>query len=160
MESPAERIPWQETPLGQALLFLPTLFSLIWQSITYTTQTLIWILQTTTYPFLALSPHPILLYILAPFTVFFAIVLDLAVIGPYRVLLWFSDAFYPIYVFCGAACITGGIVGALGRMLTLRVINMVTVKEKQEEEEESQQQEVIQIRREEVKYELEDDPRW
>ncbi|KAK7058625.1 hypothetical protein VNI00_002261 [Paramarasmius palmivorus] len=157
-----ESIPWEQTPLGQALLFLPVLGSFIWRSISYTLQTLAWIIQKCIYPFIALSPHPILLYILAPFTVFIQIVLSILVVSPYRVLLYFSDVFYPVYVFCGVACITGGLVGVLGRVLTYLVIGMVQKKpgvrfEDEADDEDGEKEVMAQEKGKGVHYALEDD---
>jgi hypothetical protein len=36
---------------------------------------------------------------------------------------------YPLYVFCGVACITGGLLGLVGRVLCRVVINMVQREE-------------------------------
>jgi len=40
------------------------------------------------------------------------------VILPYRIVLASLDLFYPVYVFCGVACITGTLVGLSGRLIT------------------------------------------
>ncbi|KAJ6487369.1 hypothetical protein C8R47DRAFT_1127196 [Mycena vitilis] len=67
------------------------------------------------HPVAILSPFPVLLYILSPAIVFVQLVLEAFVYSPYRAILYLSDAFYPIYVFLGVACITGALLGLSGR---------------------------------------------
>ncbi|KAJ7608517.1 hypothetical protein DFH06DRAFT_1248249 [Mycena polygramma] len=67
------------------------------------------------HPVAILSPFPVLLYILSPAIVFVQIVLEAFVYSPYRLIVYLSDAFYPIYVFLGVACITGALLGLSGR---------------------------------------------
>jgi hypothetical protein len=64
------------------------------------------------------SPLPFFFYLLAPAFVFFQLVADIFVVLPYRTTLSLLDVFYPIYVFCGVACIAGGLVGLSGRLIT------------------------------------------
>jgi hypothetical protein len=67
------------------------------------------------YPFLAIIPIPI--YLLSPVTITSKILLDLFVVLPYRALVYFSQALYPVYAFLGVACLSGAIIGFGGRQL-------------------------------------------
>ncbi|KAK1233055.1 hypothetical protein PQX77_003782 [Marasmius sp. AFHP31] len=108
--------PWQETPLAQALTFLPVLGAFLWKSTLYILQTLVYYpLSILRIPVLA--PFAILLYVFAPAIVFVQVILDVVVFIPYRACVYFVDALYPLYVFCGVACITGVLIGGLGRAL-------------------------------------------
>ncbi|KAF8064445.1 hypothetical protein FPV67DRAFT_1672146 [Lyophyllum atratum] len=75
------------------------------------------------------SPLPIILYLLAPILVFFDIVTDVFLRWPYQIALYALDAFYPIYVFCGVACIVGVLVGVTGRVVALFLVDLVAVRE-------------------------------
>jgi len=73
-----------------------------------------------------------LIYLLAPFTTFAAILISITLYTPYRFILWLLDALFPVYVLCGVACITGSILGLGGRTLSLSLVRAVahdTVKE-------------------------------
>jgi hypothetical protein len=74
------------------------------------------------HPLIFLFPFPILLYILAPVIVFVQLLFDLVVTTPYRVISYLSDAFYPVYVFVGVACITGALVGLGGRLFIIGTV--------------------------------------
>jgi len=80
-------------------------------------------------PLLFLSPLPILLYILAPFTVFFDIVTTVFVSAPYKTLTYILDAIYPLYVFCGVACIIGCLLGIAGRVVCWVLVSSVEVED-------------------------------
>ncbi|KAJ6607176.1 hypothetical protein B0H10DRAFT_2073028 [Mycena sp. CBHHK59/15] len=83
---------------------------------------LTFIAKIIAHPIVFLSPLPALLYILAPLIVFVNLFLDVAVYTPYRVITYLSDAFYPLYVFLGVACIAGALVGLGGRFLVLGLV--------------------------------------
>ncbi|KAJ3720638.1 hypothetical protein FB446DRAFT_739307 [Lentinula raphanica] len=77
---------------------------------------------------LVLSPLAVLLsislYILAPVTVFIQTLHNLLILTPYHVVTYLLEAIYPVYVFCGVACITGAIVGILARQIVLYLIEL------------------------------------
>ncbi|KAF8142958.1 hypothetical protein K438DRAFT_1518237, partial [Mycena galopus ATCC 62051] len=68
-------------------------------------------------PLVSLFPFPVavLLYILAPALVILQLFLEITVFSPYRAIVFASDAIYPVYVFLGIACITGALLGWVGR---------------------------------------------
>ncbi|XP_006455677.1 hypothetical protein AGABI2DRAFT_210160 [Agaricus bisporus var. bisporus H97] len=70
-----------------------------------------------------LSP---LSYILAPLLTFTSIVFSLTFRVPYSFVSWFLDAVFPLYVFCGVACIVGGLLGYCGRLISRNMIKAVT----------------------------------
>ncbi|KAF7344036.1 hypothetical protein MVEN_01693100 [Mycena venus] len=76
-----------------------------------------------------LSPLPvlarILLYILSPLHLFVKIFLDIVLYTPYRTIAYLSDVFYPAYVFFGVACVTGMMLGLVGRFVVLGVVDAV-----------------------------------
>ncbi|KAL0956315.1 hypothetical protein HGRIS_002468 [Hohenbuehelia grisea] len=73
-----------------------------------------------------LSPHHIVLptsvavaaYVFSPVLVLARIFLDLFVWTPWQSLAYFFEILYPLYVLCGVACILGGGVGLLGRVIS------------------------------------------
>jgi hypothetical protein len=67
------------------------------------------------YPFLAIIPIPV--YLLSPIIITSKILLDLFVVLPYRAVVYFSQALYPVYAFLGVACLSGAIIGFGGRQL-------------------------------------------
>jgi len=68
-------------------------------------------------PLALLSPIPVLLYVFAPVIVFTDIVATIFIRSPYRIVTYLIDALFPLYVFCGVACITGGLIGLAARVL-------------------------------------------
>ena len=74
---------------------------------------------------LRLSPLPIVLYVIAPVTVFLDLVVAIFIRAPYNGVLYLLDALFPLYVFCGVACITGGLLGLTARILCRVIINLV-----------------------------------
>ncbi|KAH0580119.1 hypothetical protein H2248_002925 [Termitomyces sp. 'cryptogamus'] len=78
------------------------------------------------------SPLPIILYLFAPLIVFLDIVSDIFIRWPRSIVLYLLDAFYPVYVFCGVACIVGVLVGSTGRLVTQVLVDIVAEKEDQE----------------------------
>src|SRR4051794_26084469 len=73
-------------------------------------------------PIAVLSPVPVLLYIFAPVIVFMDIITTIFIRAPYAVVVYLLDALFPLYVFCGVACITGGIIGLTARLLCRAVV--------------------------------------
>lgn len=64
-------------------------------------------------------------YVFAPLTTFISILLTITVFTPYHLITWLLENVYPVYVFCGVACITGGILGLSGRLVSLSIIRAV-----------------------------------
>ncbi|KAF4612384.1 hypothetical protein D9613_004037 [Agrocybe pediades] len=79
-------------------------------------------------PIAVLSPVPVLLYIFAPVIVFMDILTTIFIRAPYAVVVYLLDALFPLYVFCGVACITGGIIGLTARLLCRAVVACVENK--------------------------------
>ncbi|CAA7264023.1 unnamed protein product [Cyclocybe aegerita] len=84
-------------------------------------------------PVLLLSPLPVLLYLFAPVTVFLDILATVFVRSPYRIVSYLLDALFPLYVFCGVACITGGVLGLAGRLLCRVILNAVQLRSEDQE---------------------------
>ncbi|KAF9270809.1 hypothetical protein L218DRAFT_58669 [Marasmius fiardii PR-910] len=146
---------WNETPLGQAVSYLPALGSLLWRSSLHISRIF---LSPVTYlsvlkgPLLA--PISIILYVLAPFIVFVQIILGLVVFTPYSAFVYLTDAIYPLYVFCGIACIVGVLMGVLGKLLAMwATVAFMELTEKNETAQESSRAETGHIQGTEVKYE-------
>ncbi|KAG6811608.1 hypothetical protein H0H92_006623 [Tricholoma furcatifolium] len=74
------------------------------------------------------SPLAITLYIFAPVTVLVGILQDVFLRWPYTAALYLLDAFYPIYVLVGVACIVGLFIGGVGRLVTILLVDLVTSK--------------------------------
>ncbi|KAJ3818388.1 hypothetical protein F5878DRAFT_722206 [Lentinula raphanica] len=96
---------------------------------------------------LVLSPLAVLLsislYILAPVTVFIQTLHNLLVLTPYHVVTYLLEAIYPVYVFCGVACITGAIVGILARQIVLYLIELGRLDEAGRHSQEEQSPELV-----------------
>jgi len=58
---------------------------------------------------------PIILTLISPITVVIDIILDATVFTPFSIIRSVAVAFYPLYIFCAVACITGAVVGLFGR---------------------------------------------
>ncbi|KAF8153860.1 hypothetical protein B0H34DRAFT_640116, partial [Crassisporium funariophilum] len=69
------------------------------------------------------------LYVFAPVTVFADIITTIFIRTPYRTAVYLLDALFPLYVLCGVACITGGVLGLLGRMLCRVLVNAVQAED-------------------------------
>ncbi|KAJ6534349.1 hypothetical protein B0H19DRAFT_1272066 [Mycena capillaripes] len=80
--------------------------------------------RVVAHPLVILSPFPVLLYILAPVVAFVQLILEISVYTPYRVIVFLCDAFYPVYVFLGVACITGALLGLSGRLAVLGALQI------------------------------------
>ena len=75
-------------------------------------------------PILFLSPVPIALYILSPIFTLCSVLFDILVLVPFKAAVYLLDALYPLYVFCGVACITGCLLGLGGRYLSDMLVKM------------------------------------
>jgi len=62
--------------------------------------------------------------------VFLSIVFGLFIRTPYSVIVYLLDAVYPIYVFCGVACITGALIGLTGKFVSSYIVEAVTEKKR------------------------------
>ncbi|KAF9459509.1 hypothetical protein BDZ94DRAFT_892841 [Collybia nuda] len=111
--------------LQQAIPYLLSAGSAILSGISVVSRFFVALLSTTTRSILFFSPLPILLYVLAPVIVFFELVVDTFIRLPLGVTMYLLDAFYPVYVFCGVACIVGGLMGLFGRLLSKFVVDLV-----------------------------------
>ena len=102
--------------------------------LSYTARTVIsfwsfasWVIRSAlSYPTLLLLPPvgfilSIIFYLFAPFIVFFQVLLDVLVFTPYNLVLYFLDAVFPLYVFCGVASITGILIGLLAKRLVFQI---------------------------------------
>lgn len=76
-----------------------------------------WTWASPLYPLISL-PISLLLAFLAPFTIFAQLFVETTLLWPMRTILWLGDTVYPLYVLVGVACITGILLGGLGRLLT------------------------------------------
>ncbi|KAH7913606.1 hypothetical protein BJ138DRAFT_1058607 [Hygrophoropsis aurantiaca] len=78
-------------------------------------------LTLSAFLFLLLRPlhifTPILFSVLTPFTLVFHILVDGLLLTPYAIVSGAISALYPVYVFCGVACVSGAMVGMFGRGL-------------------------------------------
>ncbi|KAF9031357.1 hypothetical protein BDZ89DRAFT_1063982 [Hymenopellis radicata] len=132
MDSVASRTPVQSAspsgvpPLEALLPLASQSLSLLTSAFAFLIHSLKWLFTKVTYPVILLTP---LYYILAPFVVLAQVSLDFLVFTPYRVIVYFLDLVYPIYVLVGVACIVGLMVGGLGRLATMRITMAVYPKE-------------------------------
>ncbi|KAG1873430.1 hypothetical protein C8R48DRAFT_694427 [Suillus tomentosus] len=68
---------------------------------------------------------PLISRLLGPVILVFQIVLDVALYTPYTIISSVAVALYPIYMFCGVACIFGAVLGILGRSLVTLSNNII-----------------------------------
>jgi len=61
--------------------------------------------------------YPAISYLVAPLLVFVVTVINVSFLAPLSTARYILSSLYPIYVFCGVACITGIVVGMGGRGL-------------------------------------------
>lgn len=62
--------------------------------------------------------YPVISYLAAPLLVFAATVINIFVMVPLSMAHHLLISLYPVYVFCGVACVTGIVVGMGGRGLS------------------------------------------
>jgi len=104
-------------PIRQILPLLSTAVSFILSNIPVVVRSLVKLSSWVSYPLSLLSLLPAVQYALAPFTVLIQVVLDTFLFTPYNISLYLLDVFYPVYVFCGAACICAMMLGIFARIL-------------------------------------------
>jgi len=73
--------------------------------------------------------YPPISYLVAPLLVFVAVVINIFVLAPLSTARYLASSFYPVYVFCGVACITGIVVGMGGRGISALLTRMFTTSE-------------------------------
>lgn len=76
--------------------------------------------------------YPAISYLIAPILVFLAMVINVSVLEPLGTARYLLSSLYPVYVFCGVACITGIVVGVGGRGLSA-LLTKAIVKSVQQE---------------------------
>jgi hypothetical protein len=76
---------------------------------------------------------PILVYLLAPFTIFIGYIGHIFIFAPYSTLVYLLDAVHPLYVFCGVACLTGVLVGYIGRTVARLLVGAFAYPEASED---------------------------
>jgi len=62
--------------------------------------------------------YPAISYLVAPLLAFVVMVINISVLSPLSVAHYLLNFLYPVYVFCGFACITGIVIGMGGRGLS------------------------------------------
>ena len=101
----------------------------IWQLVSYITTAFSWfkyfLSSISSFRLLLFWPVPILLYLFAPVIVFSQLVVTIFFFAPYKSILYLLDAFYPLYVLAGVACITGGVLGIAGRELSRLLVYLL-----------------------------------
>jgi len=107
--------------------YLPIIRSVISRIAVSLFQVFTWLLHTFTRP--VLFPIPILAYAFAPFTVLAQILFEIFVATPYYVVVYLLDLFYPVYVFCGIACIVGASIGLVARISASYLVGLVVGRE-------------------------------
>ncbi len=120
---PSSTVP-SDAPLLDALKPLLPLFSQYLSFLSGAATTSIraaqWALSKASYPLF--SPLPVFIYAFAPLIIFTQVTLDIVVFSPARTVVSLLEFVYPLYVLVGVACITGLLVGGVGRLLTLRIL--------------------------------------
>lgn len=76
--------------------------------------------------------YPAVSYLVAPLLAFVAIVVNISVLAPLSVAHYLLSSLYPVYVFCGVACITGIMAGMGGRGLTTLLTKAFATSEQDE----------------------------
>ncbi|KAG0694902.1 hypothetical protein DFH29DRAFT_298660 [Suillus ampliporus] len=108
-----------QPPIMQIIPILLATFSLLR---TFLSQTLRVVVALVT-PLLIFVP--LVFRLLAPVILVFHIILDAAVYTPYAIISSVASALYPVYIFCGVACISGAVLGILGRSLVALSNNVI-----------------------------------
>lgn len=63
-----------------------------------------------------------------PVITFSSILYAVALTTPFNLLKWLLEALFPLYVFCGVACITGGLLGLCGRFLCSIIVKSLSAE--------------------------------
>ncbi|KXN85219.1 hypothetical protein AN958_11494 [Leucoagaricus sp. SymC.cos] len=121
-----------QTPIQPLLpIILPYILSFLRQTLHFTL-----ILPKYTISLCTTLSHSAIItpltYILAPFFSFGAILFSITLGAPYQFLTWLLEALFPLYVFCGVACITGGLLGFGGRVMTMSIVKSVSEERERE----------------------------
>ena len=103
------------SPISQLISYISTAFS--WFKY--------FLSSISSFQLLLFWPVPILLYLFAPVIVFSELVVAIFFVAPYKSVLYLLDAFYPLYVLTGVACITGGVLGIAGRSLSRLMVYLL-----------------------------------
>lgn len=111
-------------PIVQILPYISQAASFLLTTTTITFRTLFSLIIKISSHLSIISPLPIILYVLAPIIVFSQILIDLLVFTPYSIAVYALDAFYPIYVFCGVACIAGATIGVIARGIAVLLVSV------------------------------------
>ncbi|KAF9650186.1 hypothetical protein BDM02DRAFT_3112408 [Thelephora ganbajun] len=74
--------------------------------------------------------YPVISYLVAPFLVFAAIIINISILAPLSIARHLLNSLYPVYVFCGVACVTGIVVGMGGRGLSALLTRTFTTLER------------------------------
>lgn len=135
------------TGLQQAIPYVLSAGSALLSGISVASRFFASLLSTTAHSILIFSPIPILLYIFAPVIVFSELVVDVFVRLPYQLAAYLLDAFYPVYVFCGVACIIGALFGLFGRLLAGFLVDIAVNGYLVQEQEQEQVPEVAVTKR-------------
>ena len=81
-------------------------------------------------PFIFL--YPSISYLVSPLLHFVAIIANLVFITPLAATRYLLTSLYPLYVFCGVACITGIAVGMTGRALSAFLTSTLVAEPEQD----------------------------
>lgn len=73
--------------------------------------------------------YPAVSYLVAPLLVFVAMVIKISILAPLSAARYLLGSLYPVYVFCGVACITGIVVGMGGRGLAALLTRALVTSE-------------------------------
>ncbi|THU93527.1 hypothetical protein K435DRAFT_861443 [Dendrothele bispora CBS 962.96] len=117
--------------------YLPAVYSILSRIAVSFIQVFTWIIRTSTAPIL--FPIPILAYVFAPVTVLAEIFFEIFIATPYYVVVYLLDLFYPVYVFCGIACIVGASIGLAARVVMLYFVDTIVESAKPVEAVESRE---------------------
>jgi len=82
----------------------------------------------------------VFLYVIAPVTTFFELVVTLFITTPYHAAAYLLEALYPIYVFLGVAVITGGLLGIMSRVVSIVIVYVVAERKKADSEEDEDEE--------------------
>ncbi|TDL21118.1 hypothetical protein BD410DRAFT_316030 [Rickenella mellea] len=103
-----------------ALYFLALLNRFILASMSYTWTFMTHLPHVPLYPLRIVLPP--ILTILHPAILAVKLIMDAVILTPYRIVSKVAEFFYPLYVFCGVACVFGAILGLGGRLLSNALI--------------------------------------
>ena len=123
---PATAPPSRPAAIQSAYPYFRSAFSFLIPATLALYRVLVQIASKVFKPIILLSPIPVVLYILAPVFAFCNVLLDVLVLMPIKTILYLLDAFYPLYVFCGVACITGCLLGLGAKYMSNVLVKMVT----------------------------------